>query len=182
MRQADPAVPGPKISDDIQLTYQLEDLSFAQRGSYGLGVFVGFAGGLFGGFDLHVLSPGGIFVRDVIETIPTGQAPINDLATMRTSDTEVAFTASGAFPRDIAPQIAEGPPGLCRTREGYINFFLSGYIFVIRDHPLRGTGGFFVRFNRHLQIFNNQTNETSGMSILYDELLRDAGQPPPGPG
>jgi len=187
MRQADPGIPGPKISDDIQLTYQLDDVGFMQRGSYGVGSFLGPVGNRFGGVDLFVTSPGGILVRDVIETIPTGlpPGPQGDLVTMKTSANQVAFdlAAKVGFPRvpPGSPQIAEGPPPLVVTTEGYTDFFLSGYIFVVRDHPLAGSGGFFVRFGRHLQIFNNQVGKTSGITVLYDELLRDERQPNVGP-
>jgi len=181
MRTADPQVPGPKLSDDIQLTYQLDDVGFTQRGSYGTSIFVPNVGNKFGGIDLHVLSPGGILVRDIFESVAAGGG--GDLATIRTRADEINWDPFGAFPRDVpdSPQIAEGPIPLSKARSGYINFFLSGYIFVIRDHPFAGSGGFFVRFGRHLQAFNNQVGQTSGMTILYDELLRDEGQPPPGP-
>jgi len=184
MRSADPGIPGPKISDDIQLTYQLDDVGFMQRGSYGTGSFLGSVGNRFGGIDVFVTAPGGILVRDIIETIPTGGVPPQDLVTMKTQPTQVNFRQDiGGFPRIVpnSPQIAEGPPPLVVTTEGYIDFFLSGFIFVVRDHPLAGSGGFFVRFGRHLQVFNNQVGKTSGITILYDELLRDERQPLPGP-
>jgi len=182
MRSADPGIPGPKVSDDIQLTYVLDDLGFNQRGSYGVGSFVGGRAGFLSGVDLHVLAPGGILVRDVVDNFETLPAP-NDLVTMRTEDASVVFQAAAPYPRIVpgSPQIREGPPPLSIAEEGHINFFLSGYTFFVRDHPLAGSGGFFVRFNRHLQVFNNQLNTLAGISILYDELLRDERQPPPAP-
>jgi len=165
MNTADPGIPGPKFSDDIQLTAQIEDFRPYTRTYLAAGGFRGGLAGVHGCVDVHILSPGGaiFYVVDEVQQTSAGQ-----LSSCAYEDDEIVFELPAALDGNWG--FIAGPAPLSTWKRGYTSIGQSTGALFRSDRPfLQGSPGVYLSFGRHLRFICANPNK----SILYSWVMAE---------
>jgi len=164
---------GSKVSDDIQLTYQLGDFERYTQTQLGASGFTSAAAGLRGMMYIEILAPRGMIFWQVAEIAQASTA--NDFIIVGSQGTrpeivgedEVGFTIVGGAPplsKNFRGHSAGGfPVGLVFRRMAEDGFVLW-----------QGTPGLWLPFGQFLVITNNRQNQQTVPIVVCSEVGRDS--------
>jgi len=159
---------GETVSDEIQLTYQIEDLSYHGRVFCGASPFVASGGGLeLGTFELECRTPKGLFIRGVGSQTATAGLEVR----VYTKQVPIVFTPGSLVAHTIDLVSPANATVQARTRAGTIDFFVlntEGFRFTAPAPPLQ-LNGFWVGFGSFIYA-SLQPGQVSTMGFLWEEI------------
>jgi len=170
---ADPGVPGPKFSDEIQLTAEVEDFKPYTRTYLAGGVFKNNVSALHGAVSIEILAPGGAILFVVSEiTLAATQ-----LSSCRFTPDQLDYAPVPAE-RTHNWEFVSGATPLSRITSGYVPITEATGALFRSDQPfLQGTPGIYLNFGGFLAFVLANANRDLLFSWYMVELHRTSGQP-----
>jgi len=186
---ADTSGKGAQLSDDIQLTYQLDPFAgVALHGYFGTGVNIIKKAGQLGCIEISVLNPDGILLQAVdTDTRPTSgtAVPVIQFCFVGTRDTPIDMPDGVDLPIFLQGNCSP----ICTARWGTVDAGDQPAIGQYRQGAwgsAPGLKGFFISFGLFLYIIRVEQNTTRGIAAWWIELNRNQNlnmvppfQPPP---
>jgi len=177
--QVDKQLPGPKVSDDVQMVYPLQNLEYLTRNYLAVGGFTSQRVNRHGMLSIEILAPEGALIHMMYEASRT--TDINNVDIVSTTDTKPLFSVEAGSPNILPWFIEEGPAALSIPTEGYFNapggvippglavpFGNAGGSFTF----LSGVAPLFVRFGRFFNVINNAPQLETNPLVYMSELSR----------
>jgi len=158
---------GPDVSDDIQLTYQLGDLSHATYAWAGAGIRENAAVGELGVLTLEVRNPHGLVIDRAVSFRDIGNFARNEIFVSATIPTII-----GANP--VPLDLLSGPaPHTIGTAGTILAASIPASSLSFLNSSETFAQGLWVQEGRFFTLVHLETNQTVNLSIRFHELGRD---------